>query len=296
MIEEYLEQLKQILVKHHYDDVDNAISYMREFAQDRKELGESEESIVASFGDINETASSILGEEVKNADVTSHLKEINAELVSADLTIDEANVSDVEVSYTDDKRFTITDKDGVLTIKEKKKEHNFFFGFKKAEVIIRVPVGYSVESSHLEGVSSDIHMDHFNTTTLHIETVSGDVKLKRSEIEKLTDECVSGDTDIQDCSIKKIEIDSVSGDIEIKNVKADQIFTESISGDTEIKNTTFDHVHGTSTSGDVEVVATEPKENYNVQLDKLFHSKEYGTGVKSIKLETTTGNLDVDFK
>ncbi len=48
--------------------------------------------------------------------------------------------------------------------------------------------------------------------------------------------------------------------------------------------------------GDIEVEAIESKDSYTVKMDKLFHSKEYGTGVKLIQLESTTGDLDVEFK
>ncbi len=277
MIEEYLEQLRKILVDHHYEDVDNAISYMREFAEDRKELGESEESIIASFGDIHETASAILGEEVKNADVTSELKEINTELISADLSITESNVSDVEVNYTDEKRFTITDKDGVLTIKEKKQEHNFFLGFKKAQVDIQVPQGYLLEKMHLEIVSGDIPLQGIQSNQLNLETVSGDNQIK-------------------ECKIDHIEVDCVSGDIKIKHSESKKIELEAVSGDVDVKETTFDELHGETVSGDAKVEVRDIRDNYTVKIDKMFHSKEYGTGIKLITLESTVGDLNVDFK
>lgn len=277
MIEEYLTQLRKILVDHRYEDVDNAISYMREFAEDRKELGESEESIIASFGDIHETASAILGEEVKNADVNSHLKEINTELVSADLSIVETNVSDVEVNYTDEKRFTITDKDGVLTIKEKKQEHNFFFGFKKAKVEIQVPVGYALEKLHLEIVSGDITIQGIDADKLDLETVSGDNKIK-------------------ECKINHIDVDCVSGDIKIENTECEKIDIAAVSGDIRVNEVSFDQLHGETVSGDIRVEVRDIRDNYTVKTDKMFHSKEYGTGQKLIALQSTVGELNVDFK
>ncbi len=277
MIEEYLTQLRKILVEHHYEDVDNAIGYMREFAEDRKELGESEESIIASFGDIHETASAILGEEVKNTDVSSHLKEINTELVSADLSIVETNVSDVVVNCTDGKRFTIIDKDGVLTIKERKQEHNFFFGFKKAKVEIQVPVGYALEK-------------------LHLEIVSGDITIQGIDADKLDLETVSGDNKIMECKINHIDVDCVSGDIKIENTESEKIDIAAVSGDIHVNEASFDQLHGETVSGDIRVEVRDIRDNYTVKTDKMFHSKEYGTGQKLIALQSTVGELNVDFK
>lgn len=279
MIEEYLTQLRKILVDHHYEDVDNAISYMREFAEDRKELGESEESIIASFGDIHETASAILGEEVMNEDVSSHLNEINTELVSADLSIVETNVSDVVVNCTDGKRFTIIEKDGVLTIKEKKQkqEHNFFFGFKKAKVEIQVPVGYALEKLHLEIVSGDITIQGIDADKLDLETVSGDNKIK-------------------ECKINHIDVDCVSGDIKIENTECEKIDIAAVSGDIRVNEASFDQLHGETVSGDIRVEVRDIRDNYTVKTDKMFNSKEYGTGRKLIALQSTVGELNVDFQ
>ncbi len=277
MIEKYLTELREILEKNQYEDVDNAISYLREFAEDRKELGESEESIIASFGEVYETASAIMQEEVKNTDVTSKIKQINTELISADLSITESNVTDVEVNYTDEKRFVITDKDGVLTIKEKKQEHNFFFGFKKATVDIRVPFGSAFDKFHLEIVSGDMKIQGVNTERLKLETVSGDIHIQDCKISKMSVECVSGDIHIQDTQSEKVEIEAVSGDI-------------------HVEETAFDQLHGETVNGDIQVDIRDIRDNYTVKINKMFHSKEYGTGVKLIKLESTVGDLNVDFK
>ena len=59
MIEEYLKELEKVLNDNAYDDVQNVIEYMREFAEDKKEEGETEEDIIASFGCAGHGANSV---------------------------------------------------------------------------------------------------------------------------------------------------------------------------------------------------------------------------------------------
>ena len=138
MIENYLKELEKVLNDNAYDDVQSVIEYMREFAEDKKEEGETEEDIIASFGTVEDVASSILQKEIKTKEIASSLKEIDVRMMSADITFQVKDVNDVEVNFTDPKRFTIIDKEHILRIQEKKLKDGFFFGNHSAEVIVNV--------------------------------------------------------------------------------------------------------------------------------------------------------------
>ena len=80
MIENYLKELEKVLNDNAYDDVQSVIEYMREFAEDKKEEGETEEDIIASFGTVEDVASSILQKEIKTKEIASSLKDCECSL------------------------------------------------------------------------------------------------------------------------------------------------------------------------------------------------------------------------
>ena len=110
MIENYLKELEKVLNDNAYDDVQSVIEYMREFAEDKTEEGETEEDIIVSFGTVEDVASSILQKEIKTKEIVSCLKEIDACMMSADITFQVKDVNDVEVNLSDPKRFKIIDE------------------------------------------------------------------------------------------------------------------------------------------------------------------------------------------
>lgn len=258
MIEEYLKELEKALNANAYDDVQGVIDYMREFAEDKKEEGETEEDIITSFGTVEDVASSILQKEIKTKEIASSLKEIDVSMMSADITFQVKDVNDVEVNLSDSKRFTIIDKEHVLRIQEKKLKDVFFFGNQSAEVIVNVPENVRYEKIRIEGASSDVSLFNISTDKLKIELASGDVDIKSSTAHEL-------------------HIESASGDIEIKNISTYNMELETI-------------------SGDIEVLISDDEENYTVKSNQLFRSKKYGNGNKKIDATTISGDIDIDFE
>lgn len=258
MIENYLKELEKVLNDNAYDDVQSVIEYMREFAEDKKEEGETEEDIIASFGTVEDVASSILQKEIKTKEIASSLKEIDVRMMSADITFQVKDVNDVEVNFTDPKRFTIIDKEHILLIQEKKLKDGFFFGNHSAEVIVNVPCNVRYEKIRIEGASSDVALNNISTDKLKIEVASGDVDIKSSTTHDLHIECISGDIEIKNISTYNMELESVSGDME--------------------------------------VLISDDEKNYTVRSNQLFRSRKYGNGNKKIEATTISGDIDIDFE
>lgn len=277
MIEEYLKELEKALNANAYDDVQGVIDYMREFAEDKKEEGETEEDIITSFGTVEDVASSILQKEIKTKEIASSLKEIDVSMMSADITFQVKDVNDVEVNLSDSKRFTIIDKEHVLRIQEKKLKDVFFFGNQSAEVIVNVPENVRYEKIRIEGASSDVSLFNISTDKLKIELASGDVEMNDCNIEEMHCEVASGDVDIKSSTAHELHIESASGDIEIKNISTYNMELETI-------------------SGDIEVLISDDEENYTVKSNQLFRSKKYGNGNKKIDATTISGDIDIDFE
>ena len=256
MIEEYLKELEKVLNANAYDDVQNVIEYMREFAEDKKEEGETEEDIITSFGTVEDVASSILQKEIKTKEIASSLKEIDVSMMSADIT------------------FQVKD---VLRIQEKKLKDVFFFGNHSAEVVVNVPENVRYEKIKIEGASSDVTLSSISTDKLKIEVASGDVEMKDCNIEDMHCECISGDVDIKSSTARDLHIECVSGDIEIKNISTYNMELESV-------------------SGDMQVLISDDEKNYTVRSNQLFRSRKYGNGNKKIDATTISGDIDIDFE
>lgn len=277
MIENYLKELEKVLTDNAYDDVQSVIEYMREFAEDKKEEGETEEDIIVSFGTVEDVASSILQKEIKAKEIASCLKEIDVCMMSADITFQVKDVNDVEVNLSDPKRFTIIDEEHVLRIREKKLKDGFFFGNQSAEVVVNVPGNVRYEKIKIEGASSDVTLSSISTDKLKIEVASGDVEMKDCNIEDMHCECVSGDVDIKSSTAHDLHIECISGDIEIKNISTYNMELESV-------------------SGDMEVLISDDEKNYTVRSNQLFRSRKYGNGNKKIEATTISGDIDIDFE
>lgn len=277
MIENYLKELEKVLNDNAYDDVQSVIEYMREFAEDKKEEGETEEDTIVSFGTVEDVASSILQKEIKTKEIVSCLKEIDVCMMSADITFQVKDVNDVEVNLSDPKRFTIIDEEHVLRIREKKLKDGFFFGNQSAEVVVNVPGNVRYEKIKIEGASSDVTLSSISTDKLKIEVASGDVEMKDCNIEDMHCECVSGDVDIKSSTAHDLHIECISGDIEIKNISTYNMELESV-------------------SGDMEVLISDDEKNYTVRSNQLFRSRKYGNGNKKIEATTISGDIDIDFE
>ena len=296
MIENYLKELEKVLNDNAYDDVQSVIEYMREFAEDKKEEGETEEDIIASFGTVEDVASSILQKEIKTKEIASSLKEIDVRMMRADITFQVKDVNDVEVNFTDPKRFTIIDKEHILRIQEKKLKDGFFFGNHSAEVIVNVPCNVRYEKIRIEGASSDVALNNISTDKLKIEVASGDVEMKDCNIKEMHCECVSGDVEMKDCNIKEMHCECVSGDVDIKSSTAHDLHIECISGDIEIKNISTYNMELESVSGDMEVLISDDEKKYTIRSNQLFRSRKYGNGNKKIEATTISGDIDIDFE
>ena len=58
---EYLNKLRKLLEKNHYEDVDSTMEYYEELFADKREAGESDEDILREMDDVEKVAEEILG-------------------------------------------------------------------------------------------------------------------------------------------------------------------------------------------------------------------------------------------
>lgn len=165
--------------------------------------------------------------------------------------------------------------------------------------------GLSAEEASFEAVSGELHLSNITAEALRAETVSGDIFCRTvTALEEISVTSNSGNIELAGMTGGKAELDNTSGETAVEgtanilecvsvsgNIKLDmqswpvETILENVSGDTEFfaPGTEEGFICGVSTvSGDFDC-GFETQKN-----GKLY---QYGTGVNSIEITSTSGNI-----
>ena len=176
---------------------------------------------------------------------------------------------------------------------------------------VYIPESYK-ESASIETVSGEVSIDKLQMDNFKTHTTSGDVSIN-SIVANVTDfNSVSGSTHIKELFAKSSDFETTSGDIKIEAITGDleadsvsgtitasykefnnEVEAETVSGDVRLslpKDSEF-KVDFSTTSGelnnDFPLVVTGKIEKRNVK-------GTVGSGQKTIKIETTSGDASID--
>lgn len=297
MIKEYFETLRKILEENNYDDVDGVIGYFQEVVADKIEAGESEEDIYASFEDVNDVASSILGKTVtfQNEDIVTDLHSIEVDVKTSDITFTVSDVKDVEVKIPDDPRFEIIDNGGILKIKEKTSQ-SFLFS-RHHTIRILFPKNVVLEKFHVKTMSGDIDIaSKVEIQHIDLESLSGDIEIEKVTSKQCEVNSTSGDLHLYQVKIQEVNLETVSGSIEISESDIEKCDASSVSGDIESESLEAIEMQCTTVSGDIDVQLDMSQEDYFIEVHKLMKTTKIGKGPNLLKLSTTSGDVEYEFK
>ena len=281
MIEEYLQKLQQTLLANHYDDVENAIDYIMECIEDKKEEGCSEQEILDAFGTVEAMASSITGKQVKPAITSYAIKHIITELTNTDLEITESECFNVEVNYPDNGNYDVHEEGDTLYIKEKKTGRSF----------LSLSRDYPLSALKITAATSDTLLYHIFVSDVQVQADCGDLHMEDCFLSHVYITAKSGDLEIEKGSLEQGTLHTASGDIHMEDCSLGTVSITAASGDVSIEESDLLHLDISTHSGDIELDLPCEEEQYTIHKNH----ETTGTGSKQITLKTTSGDIDIDF-
>ena len=299
MLEKYFEELRKELETRNAKDSQEILSYFEEIVNDHLDNGESEESIIASLGSVEQLADSICEKQTTNEIIPheqhlerrtfSGISKINIDVKAYDVTIEITDEENgwLEYNSSDDIYLDVNISNNKISIEEEDSSTivNTFF----AKI-------FSLRGRGFQGYLH-IYCPKDKMFDLCINTVSGDVKVKDVKCDEIEFESVSGDMKLQDVFSRDLNIDTVSGDFNSQKITIIDTFkAQSVSGDFNINNLKCDEITIETVSGDVEISVDGNMDDYNIYEESLRKNVSYESkGNKSLEIETVSGDISYRF-
>ncbi len=290
---EFLEELKSLLVANHSEDVDGIIEYFNEYIEDKKESGQSEEDILEELGSPIDIASEILDKKVSKNNVTGLITKIDANVTSYDIKIVTCDSSEVLVEREKNDDVLVETKDNVLMIKQLHESHHNGLFNRMSEVIrVKLPNNSHLEEVTVISTSGDMEIEgSLSIDNVDVRNTSGDIELNNVEIGLLSFEVISGDIELNNSQIHKASMSTKSGDVSISETTMSTCDINVISGDIDLDDMEIHELNARSISGDIDIHLVGEGKNYTVQENL----KKYGNGENIVNVSTVSGDIDIHF-
>ena len=294
---EYLNKLRKLLEKNHYEDVDNTMEYYEELFADKREAGESDEDILREMDDVEKVAEEILGKRLIDIEEDDNKKGIiramDISLFSCDLVVNTGNTDEVLVDAPDDDNLIVETVGDKLVIKEKNHTNQIFQHLTNDYSIhIELPVETILDEVNMSIASSDLSIDgNMFIYKMHVKSASADISINQVEMDELNIKIASGDISIRDNSVERLVIQSASGDIYLKNVIGASCAISNVSGDIKTQSIDYSSIDCKTTSGDISLCLNGDDEMYTIYKN----AKVIGNGANIVKLKSLSGDIDIDF-
>ena len=240
--------------------------------------------------------------------------------------------TDYTITYhvPDDRIPVITNENGILTILAEESGLSLFnfgsFGDENPYIEITTPEDTKKEID-IESSTGDITIANLSFEG-PITTETGDINLSQSRMGKMKLLVSTGDITADNCSIESLNTEASTGEVKITNTICEGNYTADTStGDIKIKDSEFSSftVDGSTSditvenssindikiytsTGEVSLNLRGEESEYNSRIttstgDIEINGKEYednynssNSGTKSIKIDTSTGDIDISFR
>lgn len=293
---EYLNKLRKLLEKNHYEDVDNTMEYYEELFADKREAGESDEDILREMDDVEKVAEEILGKrliDIEDDNKKGIIRAMDISLFSCDLVVNAGNTDEVLVDAPDDDNLIVETVGDKLVIKEKNHTNQIFqHQTNDYSIHIELPVETILDEVNMSIASSDLSIDgNMFIYKMYVKSASADISINQVEVDELNIKIASGDISIRDNSVERLVIQSASGDIYLKNVIGTSCAISNVSGDIKTQSIDYSNIECKTTSGDISLCLNGDDEMYTIYKN----AKVIGNGANIVKLKSLSGDIDIDF-
>ena len=293
---EYLNKLRKLLEKNHYEDVDSTMEYYEELFADKREAGESDEDILREMDDVEKVAEDILGKrliDIEDKNKKGIIRAMDISLFSCDLVVNTGNTDEVLVDAPDDDNLIVETVGDKLVIKEKNHTNQIFqHQTNDYSIHIELPVETILDEVNMSIASSDLSIDgNMFIYKMYVKSASADISINQVEVDELNIKIASGDISIRDNSVERLVIQSASGDIYLKNVIGASCAISNVSGDIKTQSIDYSNIECKTTSGDISLCLSGDDEMYTIYKN----AKVIGNGANIVKLKSLSGDIDIDF-
>ena len=222
-------------------------------------------------------------DELSDYTVSSDIKELKVDIRAADFSIISSNSF---LAKSNLKNLKIEEKDGVLTITEKRK---FSLNYKNAVLKLYIPKDFVFEKADIFTGAGKLTVDTLSADSLHLELGAGAVKIgqlnatKKAEIDGGT-----GQVTVSGGSLYNLDLDMGVGKLDL---------TSAILG-----NSVLDYG-----VGEANLTLIGSKKDYKIELDKgigsatidgenMSDDSVYSNGINKIDIDGGVGAVKVNFK
>lgn len=237
MKNEYLNELKNELVKEDYQDIDEIINYFKEIIEDKISDGNDEETVINNLVNPKQLVQ-LIKDDNTNSDDFSYQEEIfnfDDDMHSHEFNKDEVKTIDIQNTFINLK-IVVHDSDkvifkynknnsydfhvdlskGYLTIEFQNSFKNFFKNnYKNDECYLYIPKDTNYEYN-IETVNATVNIYDIDATIINLESVNGNININDITSKEVNLESVSANVIISNTYIKNLNIETVSGNIDLK--------------------------------------------------------------------------------
>ena len=231
---------------------------------------------------------------VGDAVITDSVKNLDIDWTSGNINFEYHDEDTVEISeksrkkLSEDKKMRWWLDDGTLRIRFAKKGISFFsWGFdQNKELTVKLPEGISLEDVNIDSTSGDVNIPSLQAQMLTLDVVSGDIRLNLSGAGELKMSSVSGNVEATLDKVCSAEIDTTSGDVKLSAPGLEKLDIDVTTGDVTaaLSGKPGFTAHLDTVTG---------KKNYALPLTKESGAYVCGDGSGSVKIDTTTGDINL---
>ena len=263
---------------------------------------------------------------------TGAFSKIVVDTSTIDVNITKGNEYAVSYYLPEDKKPEIKEEGGVLTIKGYENnswiifDFSFFNSSENSYINVTVPDDTTVKLVDIKSSTADIKIGSLNIDG-SISTSTGDIRLDDNKMGNMVFTVSTGDITIHNCDIESLETKSSTGEVKIeKCVIAGNYISKTSTGDVSVTdselgrltlNGSTSDVTVTSSSianikletstGDIKLGLLGKEDDYSTEIhtstgDIKINGEEYekkykkvSAGIDSININTSTGDVDIDF-
>lgn len=231
---------------------------------------------------------------VGDAVITDTVKNLDIDWTSGNIKFEYHDEDTVEISeksrkkLSEDKKMRWWFDDGNLRIRFAKKGISFFsWGFdQNKELTVKLPEGISLEDVNIDSTSGDVNIPSLQAQMLTLDVVSGDIRLNLSGAGELKMSSVSGNVEATLDKVSSAEIDTTSGDVKLSAPGLEKLDIDVTTGDVTaaLSGKPGFTAHLDTVTGKI---------NYDLPLTKESGAYVCGDGSGSVKIDTTTGDINL---
>lgn len=216
---------------------------------------------------------------------------LELDLDTTDITLkQEGTTYTISYQFQNETEPTISNKDGLLKIKQKTKASNFFKTIpnkRKAHITITVPTNATFSSLVLCNDVGSVKIDSIQAQKMNITGSVGDLKIKNCSGKDFTCENDVGDSKIENCSFTNMKVTGNTGNIKLNSCVFSTLNSNNDIGDikvTKCANLTDYNMDFTTDLGSIRIGKKKQGTSYHAT----------GSTQKYITLKTDLGDIKLE--